>query len=267
MANSRERVAVVTGAARGNGKAIAKRLAQEGHTVYIADIAKNIPELPYALATEQELQATVEELRQDHVEVYPLVMDVRDASQVQTGFAEVERNHGQVGILVNNAGVLVLNPTPEVSEAEWQLQQDVIVKGAFLCARAVLPGMNTQKWGRIINVSSVAGHRAIGMGAAYTAAKHGLIGLTRALAMEVARQNVTVNAVCPGTVPTALTHSAGQLQGLEMGENFFGFSDRHMTGQTIQSEDVANAVAWLASEEAERVNGTSLFVDDGWHAH
>ena len=106
-----------------------------------------------------------------------------------------------------------------------------------------------------------------GTGTAYTAAKHALVGLTRALAMEVAKQNVTVNAVCPGTAPTLLVRGTGQALGLTEAETVERFTQRHLSGQPVRSEDVASAVAWLASDEAARVNGSSLFVDDGWHAH
>ena len=144
---------------------------------------------------------------------------------------------------------------------------DVIAKGAFLCCRSALPGMAARGWGRVVKVASVAGHRGIGMGVAYTAAKHALVGLTRALAMEVARQNITVNAVCPGTVSTALIQGTGEALGMGGPQALEHFSERHLTGRPITPEDVAEAVAWLTSDAAARVNGSSLFVDDGWHIH
>jgi NAD(P)-dependent dehydrogenase (short-subunit alcohol dehydrogenase family) len=263
----REKVALVTGGARGNGFAIAKGMAVAGATLFLADIGHDLPGVPYPLASEQTLADAVQALRAIHPRVHPLVCDVRSAASVDAAFAAIEAQAGGVDVLVNNAGVIVLHPLPEVSDAEWDVQMDVIVRGAFHCCRRALPTMNARGWGRIVNVASVAGHRGIGTGVAYTAAKHALVGLTRALAMEVARQNVTVNAVCPGTVPTDLLRGMGGTLSLDEAELLEHFTGRHLSGRPIAPEDVAAAVVWLASDAAARVNGTSLFVDDGWHAH
>ncbi len=179
----------------------------------------------------------------------------------------VEEEAGGVDILVNSAGLFVLNPLTSVSDTEWRVLLEVIVSGAFNCCRRVLPGMTEKGWGRIINVASVAGHRGIGTGVAYTAAKHALIGLTRALALEMAGQGITVNAVCPGTVATDLVRGLGSAMNLSPEEALRHFSARHPGGEPLAPEDVAAAAVWLASDAAGRVNGTSLFVDDGWHAH
>jgi NAD(P)-dependent dehydrogenase (short-subunit alcohol dehydrogenase family) len=261
------RVALVTGAARGNGLAIARALASRGDAVYLADIAQSVFEVPYPMATESELDAAVASLKGLPGPVAALRCDVRNAAAVAHCVSRIEAERGGVDILVNNAGVLILRPLQEASEAEWDVQMDTIGKGAFLCCRRVLPGMNARGWGRIVNVASVAGHRGLGTGTAYTAAKHALVGLTRALAMEAAKQNVTVNAVCPGTAPTLLVRGTGQALGLSETETVERFTQRHLSGLPVRSEDVASAVVWLASDEAARVNGSSLFVDDGWHAH
>ncbi len=261
------KVALVTGAARGHGLAIARALAQGGARVYLADIATDLPAIPYRLSSPRDLDDAAAELRRLHGHAEALVCDVRDPAAVDRAVSAIERGSGPVDILVNNAGVMALRALPEVSEEEWDVQMDVIAKGAFLCCRRVLPGMNGRGWGRIVNVASVAGHRGLGTGVAYTAAKHALVGLTRALAMEVANQNITVNAVCPGTTPTDLVRGVGRAAGLAEHEALERFSARHLTGRPIRSEDIAAAVAWLASDAAARVNGASLFVDDGWHAH
>ncbi len=261
----RQRVALVTGAARGNGLAIAHALARMGCAVHLADIAANVPAVPYALSSPAQLEEAVQSLRREYPDAFGVHCDVRDPAQVDQAVAGIEARHGGVDILVNNAGVLVLRPLHEVADAEWDVQMDTIARGAFNCCRRVLPGMNARRWGRIVNVASVAGHRGLGTGAVYTAAKHALIGLTRALALEVARQNITVNAVCPGTVDTDLVRSAGPAAGVTAGEAARYFSSRHLTGRPLLPGDVAEAVAWLASDAAARVNGTSLFVDDGWH--
>jgi NAD(P)-dependent dehydrogenase (short-subunit alcohol dehydrogenase family) len=266
-AQRKEKVALVTGGARGNGFAIAKGMAVAGATLFLADVGHDLPAVPYPLASEQTLAEAVEALRAIHPRVYPLLCDVRSAEAVDAAFAAIEAQTDGVDVLINNAGVIVLNALPAVSEAEWDVQMDVIVRGAFHCCRRALPAMNAHGWGRIINVASVAGHRGIGTGVAYTAAKHALVGLTRALAMEVARQNITVNAVCPGTVPTDLLRGMGGTLSPDEAETLERYTARHLSGRPIAPEDVAAAVVWLASDAAARVNGTSLFVDDGWHAH
>ena len=263
----KDKVALVTGGARGNGFAIAKGMAEAGATLFIGDIAANISEIPYPLSGPDTLAQAEAALRRIHPRVYSIVFDVRDSNAVHRAVSWVEEEAGGVDILVNNAGVIALNPLGSVSEAEWRVQLDVIVTGAFHCCRRVLPGMTAKGWGRIVNVASVAGHRGIGTGVAYTAAKHALIGLTRALAMEVAGQGITVNAVCPGTVATDLVRGLGAAMDLSPGEALRHFSARHPGGDPLAPEDVAAAALWLASDAARRVNGTSLFVDDGWHAH
>lgn len=263
----KDKVALVTGGARGNGFAIAKGMAEAGATLFIGDIAANISEIPYPLSGPDTLAQAEAALRRIHPRVYSIVFDVRDSNAVHQAVSRVEEETGGVDILVNNAGVIALNPLGSVSEAEWRVQLDVIVTGAFHCCRRVLPGMTAKGWGRIVNVASVAGHRGIGTGVAYTAAKHALIGLTRALAMEVAGQGITVNAVCPGTVATDLVRGLGAAMDLSPGEALRHFSARHPGGDPLAPEDVAAAALWLASDAARRVNGTSLFVDDGWHAH
>ncbi|MCH8843351.1 MAG: SDR family oxidoreductase [SAR324 cluster bacterium] len=261
------RVALVSGAARGNGLAIAEALARTGATVYLADIGHDLPEVPYPMSSAADLERAAEGLRDIHQRVHALQCDVRSPEDVAAAVRVVESEAGRLDILVNNAGVLVLNPVEKVSTAEWDVHMDVIVKGAFLLCQAALPGMNQRGWGRVINIASVAAHRGLGTGVAYTAAKHAMIGLTRALAMEVARQNVTVNAVCPGTTPTELVHGVGRTLDMSPEETLAIFSQRHLTQKPIAKEDVAAATVWLASDAAGRVNGTSLFVDDGWHCH
>jgi NAD(P)-dependent dehydrogenase (short-subunit alcohol dehydrogenase family) len=219
------------------------------------------------MASPRDLYEAARAVREQHGRAEALLCDVRDAAAVDKAVGEIETQAGGVDILVNNAGVMALHALPEVSEEEWDVQMGVIAKGTFLCCRRVLPGMNAKGWGRIVNVASVAGHRGLGTAVAYTAAKHAVVGITRALAMEVANQKITVNAVCPGTTSTDLVHGVGKAAGVPEQDVLARFSARHLTGQPITSEDIAGAVAWLASDAAGRVNGASLFVDDGWHAH
>ena len=264
---AKPRVALVTGAARGNGLAIAKMLAQSGASVVCVDIAANLPGVPYDLSSAAQLEEAVAQITAINGQVLSQVCDVRDSTQVNSLLDRVNQAWGGVDILVNNAGLLILNPLSKASEQEWDLQMDTMAKGAFNLCRGVLPLMNDRGWGRIINIASVAGHRGLGTGVAYSAAKHAVIGLTRALAMEVARQNITVNAICPGTADTPLIQGTLQALGLEGEAGLNSLLSRHLSGRAVETQDVAHAVAFLASDAAARINGTSLFVDDGWHAH
>ncbi len=262
-----KRVALVTGAARGNGLAITEALAAGGATVYMADLERPLPEVPYPLSDRATLEAAAAALRRSHSAIHTLTCDVRDPGSVDAAVSAVEAAEGRLDILINNAGVMVLNPFAVVGDGEWDVQMDIIAKGTFICCRRVVPGMNARGWGRVVNVSSVSGHRGLGLGVAYAAAKHAVIGITRSLAMEVARQGVTVNAVCPGSVDTPLVRGTAEVMGLPLSEVMEQFSSRHLTGEPLTSGDVASAVAWLVSDAAARVNGSSLFVDDGWSAH
>lgn len=262
-----QKIALVTGAARGNGLAIALTLAKNGTRVYLGDIARPVSGLPYPTSTEENLQQALKKVAAHDPGAEAFVFDVRKAQEVSAAIDQIKEKEGRLDILVNNAGVLALNPLAEVEETEWDLHMEIIAKGAFLCAQKALPLMNAQGWGRIVNIASVAGHRGLGIATAYTAAKHALVGFTRSLAMETARQNITVNCVCPGTVPTELVRGTGQALGMNEQETLKAFSTRHLSGDPLTSEDVAEAVLFLVSEKASRINGTSLFVDDGWHSH
>jgi len=258
------KVAIVTGSGRGIGRGEALELAKQGAKVVVNDVGA---EVTGEGVNEKIADVVVEIIQERGGEAVANYDNVSTWDGAGNLVAQAVDAFGQVDILVNNAGVIALNPLTAVSDAEWDVQHDVIVRGAFHCCRRVLPGMNARGWGRIVNVASVAGHRGIGTGVAYTSAKHALIGLTRALAMEVARQHITVNAVCPGTVPTDLLRGMGGTLAMDDAERLEAFTARHLSGRPIAPEDVAAAVLWLASDAAARVNGASLFVDDGWHAH
>lgn len=260
------RVALITGAARGIGRAIAEALGRSGARVVLTDLRRPLRGLPYPSSSAAELAETTRKLRKQGLPARSFCCDVRSARAVERLFEQVEAHEGGVDILVNNAGISVLHPIAEISAAEWALHLDVIATGAFLCCRRAMPYMNANRWGRIVNVASVAGIRGLGTGVAYCAAKHALVGLTRALALEAAQQGVTVNAVCPGTVQTELLRHTGKLLGLAPQHAAKRLSERHMHGEPLKVEDVARAVVWLASADSAAVQGTTLSVDAGWHA-
>ncbi|MGQ9920309.1 MAG: mycofactocin-coupled SDR family oxidoreductase [Desulfobacca sp.] len=259
------KVAIVTGGARGNGFAIAKLMAQEGADIAIADICADIPTVPYPLSTLETMEKAVAEIQQLGRRAVGIRCDVRKAEEVQGMVQQVLDTLGRVDILVNNAGTATLEALVDMSEETWDDMLDVHLKGAFLCCKYVVPHLIEQHSGKIINISSVGGTRGFGMGSHYCAAKHGLIGLTKSLAMETADHNINVNVVCPGTVWTDMMAGLANYFGMETEEakeNFFSghlFKDREIT-----PEDVGRAVLWLATEDSRLVTGAVIMVDAGW---
>ena len=260
------RSALITGGARNIGLAAAKELAARGASVAIIDICRDLETIPYRLASPNALNQGVEEISALGAKALGLVCDVRIESQVKTTIQKVIDELGQLDILVNNAGVVSLLPIDQISKDAWNEVVDVCLKGAFLCCKHALPSMIERQYGKIVNISSVAGLRGLGLGAHYCAAKHGVIGLTRALAMEVADHNINVNAICPGTVESsALEGLASQIDLRE--DAYEHFSQGHLfQDRRITPKDIARTVRWLASEETRSLTGTVVNVDAGWSA-
>ena len=258
--------ALITGGARNIGFAIAKELALLGASVALADVGHDLPTIPYPLSTSQTLEKAVEDLTLFGTRALGLVCDVRNEGQVQTAVHRIVDQWGSIDILVNNAGVISLYPIAELSQEAWDVVVDVCLKGAYLCSKYVLPHMITRHYGKIINIASLAGLKGLGLSTHYCAAKHGLLGFTKALAMEVANHNIHVNAVCPGTVESISLEGIAAQTGLE-GEPYQHFSQGHLfQDRRITPEDIARAVRWLASEDSRCVTGAVLSVDAGWSA-
>ncbi len=261
------KVAIVTGGARGNGFATARLLAQEGADVALADICADIPTVPYPLSTEETLNQAVAEIEKLGRRALGIKCDVRQAAEVQAMVQQVLDTFGRVDILVNNAGTATLEALVDMSEETWDDMIDVHLKGTFLCCKYVVPHLIEQHSGKVINISSVGGTRGFGMGSHYCAAKHGIIGLTKSLAMETADHNINVNVVCPGTVWTDMMAGLANYFGMETAEakeNFFSghlFKDREIT-----PEDIGRAVLWLATEDSKCITGAVIMVDAGWTA-
>ncbi len=245
MAGMRERTALVTGAGRGIGAAIAGALATQGARVALADVDS------------AAAQATAEALVAAGHEAMAIRLDVTDRCAVWAAVAAVRERWGAIDILVNNAGICPLRPFEEIDEAEWDRVLAVNLKGAFLCAQAVAPGMRERRYGRIVNLASVAGKMGgLMVGAHYAASKGGLIALTLSLARTYAPYGITVNAVAPGTASTEMTHgwSAETLDGLRRSIPL---------GRLAQPDDVAAAVVFLAGEAAGYITGEVLDVNGG----
>ena len=239
--------ALVTGGSKGIGRGIALELARQGARVAIS-YRRDGPEV-------QETMAALAEMGWPALAV---AGDVRRADQVRAMVAEVTTQLGTLDILVNNAGLGLFTTLVDLSEDDWDAMVDTNLKGAFLCAQAAAPGMMAQRWGRIVNITSTGSIRVVrGMGA-YCASKAGLAMLTQALAVELGRYGITTNGVGPSTVPTAI--NAAQLAEPGMLE---AEQEANPSGRIGTPEDIAAAVAFLASPAAGWINGQNLIVDGG----
>lgn len=238
-------VAIVTGASRGIGRAIACRLAADGATVIVN-----------YLANAAEAEATVGLVRAAGGRAEPMGFDVGDEAAVEAAIATVFDREGRVDILVNNAGLAADGLVLRVKEEDWQRVLRTNLTGAFLCARAVSRIMIRRRYGRIVNLTSVVAETGNAGQAAYSAAKAGVIGLSKSLARELASRQVTVNAVAPGLVATEMT------DGLTS-EQRAAYIDRIPLGRAATVEEVAAAVGFLASPAAGYVTGHVLDVNGG----
>jgi NAD(P)-dependent dehydrogenase (short-subunit alcohol dehydrogenase family) len=250
------RHAVVTGGGRGIGAAISSGLAAHGASVTITGRDLDV------------LSAHAAQLEAAHgAAVLALQCDVTDAAAVRDAFGEARRTLGPIAILINNAGQAEGSPFMQTSIALWQRMIDVNMTGAFHCTQQVLEDMLEAGTGRIINIASTSGLKGYRNIAAYCAAKHGLVGLTRALAAETARRGVTVNAVCPAYTETdmaarAVHHIARDMQRSEE-EARAMIARSNPLGRLIRPEEVAATVLWLCSTEAAAMTGQAIAVAGG----
>jgi 3-hydroxybutyrate dehydrogenase len=251
----RDRVALVTGGGRGIGRAIALALAREGADVAVT--ARTIAELEQVAAEVRALGRRAAALR----------CDVAERAQVDAAAEAAAAVLGPVQILVNNAGMAVAAKLTDIDDALWARHLAVNLSGAFYMSRALLPGMLAGGWGRIVNVASIAARAGYPYIAAYAASKHGLLGLTRALAMEVVTSGVTVNAICPGYVASDMTWESARRIEARTGRSFdeavrslAAFSPQR---RLVEPEEVAALAVLLASEEARSVTAQAWNVDGG----
>jgi 3-oxoacyl-[acyl-carrier protein] reductase len=239
------KVAIVTGSARGLGAATARRLAEEGARVVITDIQE-------ALA-----RGTADALRADGLEAHCVIADITRADDVRRLVDETVAAFGGVHILVNNAGFPRDKYLVKMSEEDWDLVIDVMLKGAFLASKAVMPLMIEQGWGRVVNISSRA-HFGNPTQVNYSAAKAGLIGMAKALALEEGRYGITVNCVAPGFIETEMVQALATYDTIK---------ERAVQSQPIKRvgrpTDIADAVAFLCSERASFITGEVLHVTGG----
>jgi 3-hydroxybutyrate dehydrogenase len=246
------RHALVTGAARGIGAAVAARLLAEGARVSLLS------------RTQSELDRTARALGDS---AQAISADVADWQSIGPAIERAAQSFGPVDILVNNAGQARSAPLQRAPDELWHAMLAVNLTGAYHGIRAVLPGMLERKFGRIVNVASTAGLKGYAYVAAYCAAKHGVIGLTRALALEVAQQRITVNAVCPGYTETELLQdtiaNVRRVTGRSAEEARAALTKSNPQGRFIQPAEVANVVAWLCVPGTEAVTGQSIAIAGG----
>jgi 3-oxoacyl-[acyl-carrier protein] reductase len=241
----KDKVAIVTGSARGLGAATARRLAEEGAKVVVTDILR------------EQAEATAASLRDDGLQAHCIVADITKGAEVQGLVDEAVARFGGLHILVNNAGFPRDRYLVKMSEDDWDLVMEVMLKGAFLASKAVMPRFIEQGWGRVINISSRA-HFGNPTQANYSAAKAGLIGMAKALAIEEGRYGITVNCVAPGFMETEMVQALATYETIK---------ERAVAMQPIKRvgkpADIADVVAFLASERAGFITGEVLHVTGG----
>lgn len=246
--------ALVTGGGRGIGAAVTRLLLSHGARVTV--LGRNPVALERALATFSPLG-----------EVYATRGDVGSPKTVPPAFDDAVSRFGPIGILVNNAGQAGSAPFGKTDLILWRRMLDVNLQGTFLCMQAVMPGMLDAGWGRIVNVASTAGLIGYRYVSAYCAAKHGVVGLTRAVALEVATRGITVNAVCPGYTDTDIIKDAVATivakTGRSPAQAAAELTARNPQQRFVRAEEVANAVAWLCLPGSEAITGQAITVAGG----
>lgn len=269
---------LITGAGRqkGLGEGIAKRFMEEGCNVVIADLDKTsgsqFPE--HGVATKSEMELVVANLNSSVTgKAISISCDVRNESDVQAAVAHAIKQFGSLDVLVNNAGIgYLMSPVVDTKEEDWDAVLDVNLKGTFLATKHVARAMIAQNTGgRIINISSQGGKSGFPHASAYVSSKHGVIGFTRAVAIELGSYGITVNAVCPNHVTTGLgswqNDYFSKLLGLSLDEYMSAMKGRIPLGRTGLPSDIGNACAFLASEDAEYITGESMNVSGGEETH
>lgn len=261
------KIAIVTGGVRGNGFAAAKCLAEEGANIVIADICEDMKTIPYKMSTPETMAEAVEKLRGMGVKAEGIKCDVRKAADVSAMVDKTLEIFGRIDILVNNAGNTSMVAIAEMEEEVWDEVIDTHLKGMYLCCRYVLPHMIDQHSGKVVSISSVGGQRGFGMGGHYCAAKHGIIGLSKSIAMEVADHNINANVVCPGTVWTPMMKGIAESFGMDDDEGKETFFAGHMIKEReMMPEDIGRAVTWLCTDDSQNITGNMITVDQGWTA-
>ena len=246
------RHALITGAGTGIGEAISRQLHREGHAVtLVGRRSEPLETLSQALGKQS----------------FAVTGDVTERGEIESAFKAATAQFGDVQILVNCAGMAPTAPFHRVDFADWQRTMDVNVNGVFHCTQLALESMLENNWGRVINIASVASLRGFPYVSGYCASKHAVLGMTRALALEVATQGITVNAVCPGYADTDIVRNAiagiVSKTGRTEADAMQHFTESNPQGRLVEVTEVASAVSWLCSEGAASVTGQAIAIDGG----
>ena len=253
--------AIVTGSTSGIGRGIAQALAAEGANVMLNGFGDS---------------DEIENIRSALADTYGVTVlysgaDMRKADEIEAMVAQAAASFGSVDILVNNAGIQHVAPVEDFPIDQWDDIIAINLSSSFHTIRAALPGMKTQGWGRIVNIASIHGITASPFKSAYVAAKHGVVGLTRAVALEVAEENITVNAICPGYVKTPLVEAqipdTAKTRGISEEDVIRDvLLERQATKKFVQVEEISAFTAFLCSDGAASITGAALPQDGGWSA-
>jgi 3-hydroxybutyrate dehydrogenase len=259
MAQLQDKVAIVTGAASGIGREIAHRFGREGAKVVIADLKLDVA------------QATVDAFAADGITAMAVAMDVSDEAAVNNGVAAVITAWGRVDVLVSNAGIQIVHPIEDYPFADWKKMMAIHLDGAFLTTKACIKSMYATGGGSIIYIGSVHSKEASVLKSAYVTAKHGLVGLSKTVALEVATAKITVNCISPGYVWTPLVEN--QIPDTMKARNLTRdqvindvLLDSQPTKEFVTPEQVAAIAVFLCSDAAQQITGANISVDGGWTA-
>lgn len=264
----------ITGAAHGMGRAHALAFAREGARIVMCDACRQYSTIPYPLAQSEELASLTSEIEQMGRPVLAAEVDVTDLAAMHALVEQTQRELGPIDILVANAGVYSFAPSWELTEEQWDETVNVDLKGVWITCKVCIPHMLSRRRGKIICISSTAGFKGMANLAHYVAAKHGVLGLVKTLAIELASYNINVNAICPTSVDTAMLSNqalydvfaggpgplATHEHMLELMNPLNLFPDRGL----LPPEDISSVVLWLATDEARHLTGCALPVDAGY---
>jgi SDR family mycofactocin-dependent oxidoreductase len=256
-------VALITGAAHGQGRAASLALAADGYDVVALDVAAALAYPGYEMGTSHELESLRAECEAAGAACLPAVADVRDAAAVAEAVRAAVERFGRIDVLFNNAGICAYGLAHELTEAEWDAMLDINLKGAWIVARHVIPHMIAAERGVIVNNSSIAGLRGMARLSHYAASKWGLTGLTKSWAIELAPHNIRVVSIHPTGVDTPLNDGLAQMEGLTPLEVAERSAGNLLPVPWIEPRDVAEAIRFLVSDRARYMTGTTFVIDAG----